>query len=56
MATVRAQQASLPRAYDVTLDDHSFLMARFGKKRKRGNIGIILVQHWFEELKAKVGN
>ena len=40
--------------YDVTRDDERFVMIRF---RGGGEAGeLILVENWFEELKAKVGN
>ena len=41
------------RAYDVTADDQRFLMIRLGTEYAGD---LILVQNWFEELKAKVGN
>jgi hypothetical protein len=41
------------RNYDVTTDGERFLMIRAGA-RDPGEL--ILVENWFEELKAKVGN
>ncbi len=43
--------------YDVAPDDQRFLMARFAAGVESGDGGRhILVQNFFEELKAKVGN
>ena len=42
------------QSYDVTADDQRFLMIRF---RDRGSASeLVLVENFFEELKAKVGN
>ena len=45
--------------YDITADDQRFLMRRLavGTDDEAGDTRrLILVQNWFEELKAKVGN
>ncbi len=46
--------SSLHRTYDVTADDEQFVMIRLGGP---GNAGgeLIVVENFFEELKAKVG-
>ena len=41
------------RAYDVMADDQRFLMIRLGGSGYVGDL--IMVQNFFEELKAKVG-
>ena len=44
----------LRQQYDVTPDDQRFVMIRLGGS---GNAGeLIVVENFFEELKAKVGN
>ena len=45
--------------YDVSADDQSFLMGRpaqFGTVSGESSIELILVQNFFEELKARIGN
>ena len=44
-------------AYDVAPDDeHFFLVRSRAPDDERGTGGLIIVDNWFEELKAKVGN
>ena len=42
------------RAYDVAADDRRFVMIRLGGTGGGGEL--ILVENWFEDLKARVGN
>jgi len=45
-------------SYDITADDQHFLMRRLaiGTDEEVGDtLRLILVQNWFEELKAKMG-
>ena len=41
--------------YDVTADDEQFVMIRLGGSGNEGG-ELIVVENFFEELKAKVGN
>ncbi len=46
---------SFPRPYDVSPDGQRFLMIRLGGLTEAGaRPSIVLVQHWFEELKRLV--
>ena len=43
-------------SYDVSGDDQRFLMMRAFGAGDVGASAVIIVENWFEELKAKVGN
>ena len=42
--------------YDITLDDHQFLMARVFESGAEDAQRVVLVTNWFEELRERVGN
>ncbi len=42
--------------YDVSRDDRRFVMARRVGFEDRVQGSLVIVENWFEELKAKVGN
>ncbi len=43
-------------SFDVSPDDQRFLMTRLVGAAEGATTAMILVENWFEELKAKVGN
>ncbi len=52
---VTTQPHTVP-VYDVSTEDQCFLMARFSDPSNEAAGELIVVENFFEELKAKVGN
>ncbi|MFB3112403.1 MAG: hypothetical protein ACE10G_10255, partial [Gemmatimonadales bacterium] len=46
----------LHRMYDITPNDQRFVMIRVQAEAGRDDTQLIVVENFFEELKAKVGN
>jgi len=53
----RGPNAYITGLYDITPDDQRFLMARvFREVETESESQLVVVQGWFEELRARLGN
>jgi Tol biopolymer transport system component len=50
----RGGEGTISRQYDITADGQRFLMLKDERRGADADPSIIVVQHWFEELKARV--